>query len=191
VIENLPNQISQIAVKISPAVFGKAGMKTLLARMEVESKKVFPDQPFEYKFMSDSIAELYNQEENTAWLANASMLVTIFISCMGLFGLAMFSARRRVKEIGIRKVLGAGVGQILVLLNRDFVVLVALALVIATPIAYYLSNLWLEDFVERTGLSWWLFALAGLSAVVIALATVSFQALRAARANPVDSLRNE
>jgi putative ABC transport system permease protein len=103
----------------------------------------------------------------------------------------MFSAERRVKEIGIRKVLGAGVGQIVLLLNRDFVVLVCLALVVASPVAWYFSHQWLQDFVYRTTVSWWVFVVAGSGALFVALSTVSFLALRAARANPVKSLRTE
>ena len=121
----------------------------------------------------------------------AAMVITIFISCMGLFGLAMFSAERRTKEIGIRKVMGARVGQIVLLLNRDFVVLVCLALLIASPVAWYFAHQWLQDFVYRTSVSWWVFLLAGAGALCIALLTVSYQAIRAARANPVKSLRTE
>jgi ABC-type antimicrobial peptide transport system permease subunit len=191
VIMNWPDFIEGAAVKLSPSISTPAQVKTVLTRMEAEWKKVYPDEPFDYSFLNESITWLFAQEENTAWLATAAMCITIFISCMGLFGLAMFSAQRRVKEIGIRKVLGAGVGQIVLLLNRDFVVLVCLALVIASPIAWYLSHQWLQDFVYRTSVSWWVFILAGIGAVCVALATVSYQAIRAARANPVKSLRTE
>lgn len=191
VIVNWTEFIGGAAVRLSPAIKTPAQVKAVLARMEAESKKVYPDEPFNYSFLNESITWLFGQEQNTAWLATAAMCITIFISCMGLFGLAMFSAERRVKEIGIRKVLGAGVGQIVVLLNRDFVGLVCLALVIASPVAWYFSHQWLQDFVYRTTVSWWVFVLAGTGALCIALGTVTFLALRAARANPVKSLRTE
>ncbi len=191
VIVNWAEFIEGAAVRLSPAVKTPAQVKAVLARMEAESKKVYPDEAFNYSFLNESITWLFGQEQNTSWLATAAMCITIFISCMGLFGLAMFSAERRVKEIGIRKVLGAGVGQIVLLLNRDFVVLVCLALVIASPVAWYFSHQWLQDFVYRTTVSWWVFILAGAGALCLALATVSFLALRAARANPVKSLRTE
>ena len=122
---------------------------------------------------------------------NVAMFITIFISCMGLFGLAMFMAQTRTKEIGIRKVMGATVADITGMLSRDFAKLVVLSIVIASPIAWYLMNKWLEDFAYRTQVSWWVFVLSGIAALVIALMTVSFQAIRAAVANPVKSLRTE
>ena len=191
IIVNWPDFVEGEAVRLNPGVTTPAQVRTILDRMKAEWKSVYPDEPFDYSFLNESITWLFAQEENTAWLATAAMCITIFISCMGLFGLAMFSAQRRVKEIGIRKVLGAGVGQIVLLLNRDFVVLVCIALLIASPVAWYLSHQWLQDFVYRTSVSWWVFILAGLGAVCVALATVSYQAIRAARANPVKSLRTE
>jgi ABC-type antimicrobial peptide transport system permease subunit len=191
VIVNWTDFIEGVAIKLSPAIKTPDQVKAVLSRMETDWKALYPDQPFEYSFLNESITWLFGDEQKTAWLATAAMCVTIFISCMGLFGLAMFSAQRRVKEIGIRKVLGARVGQIVLLLNRDFVVLVCLALVIASPIAWFFARQWLQDFVYRTSVSWWVFILAGAGAIVIALATVSYQALRAARANPVKSLRTE
>jgi len=119
------------------------------------------------------------------------MAITIIISCMGLFGLAALTAEQRTREIGIRKVLGAGIGDITRMLSKDFVLLVLVALVISSPIAYYFLHRWLQDYSYKTSVSWWIFALAGSSAVVIALLTVSFHAVRAALANPVKSLRSE
>ncbi|HEV2478973.1 MAG TPA: FtsX-like permease family protein [Puia sp.] len=191
VIVNWPDFIEGLAVRLSPAVKTPAQVKAVLAGMETAWKTVYPDQPFNYSFLNESITWLFAQEQNTAWLATVAMIITIFISCMGLFGLAMFSAERRVKEIGIRKVMGARVGQIVLLLNRDFIALVCLALLIASPLAWYFAHQWLQDFVYRTSISWWIFILAGAGALCIALATVSYQAVRAALANPVDSLRNE
>jgi putative ABC transport system permease protein len=134
---------------------------------------------------------LYDQETKTAWLMNVVMVITIFISCMGLFGLAMFTAEQRTKEISIRKILGATVTNIMTLLNKDFVLLVIISLIIASPVAWYFMNSWLEDFAYRIHISWWIFLLAGSLAVLIALLTVSFQAIKAAIANPVDNLRSE
>ena len=191
IIVNWSAFVEGLAIKLSPAVKTPADVKTVLASMESHWKTVYPDIPFDYSFLDESITWLFAQEQNTAWLATAAMCITILISCMGLFGLAMFSAERRTKEIGIRKVMGARVGQIVLLLNRDFVVLVCLALLIASPVAWYFAHQWLQDFVYRTSVSWWVFLLAGAVALCIALLTVSYQAIRAARANPVKSLRTE
>jgi putative ABC transport system permease protein len=191
IIVNLNNFIGGLAIKLSPAVKKQAQVKAILAQMESHWKAVYPNEPFDYSFLNESITWLFEQEQNTAWLATAAMCITIFISCMGLFGLAMFSAERRTREIGIRKVMGARVGQIVLLLNKDFVVLVCLALLIASPLAWYLAHQWLQDFVYRTTISWWVFVLAGAGALCIALLTVSYQALRTARTNPVKSLRTE
>ena len=141
--------------------------------------------------MNESIELLYGQEEKTAWLVNAAMVITIFISCMGLFGLGMFTAERKTKEIGIRKVLGASVPAIAIMLSRDFIILIIVALVIATPLAWYGMQQWLQDFTFKVSVSWWIFGLAGAAAMLIALLTISFQAVKAAMANPVKSLRSE
>jgi putative ABC transport system permease protein len=119
------------------------------------------------------------------------MVIAIFISCLGLFGLAAFVAEQRTKEIGIRKVLGATVGNIVGMLSKDFVLLVGLAIVISSPLAYYFMHRWLQDFAYRVPISWWIYAVSGVGALGIALVTVSFQAVRAATANPVESLRSE
>jgi ABC-type antimicrobial peptide transport system permease subunit len=119
------------------------------------------------------------------------MLITIVVSCMGLFGLAALTAEQRTKEIGIRKVLGAGVGDITGMISRDFVILVGIALVIASPVAYYFMHEWMKNYAYNAGIGWWVFVLAGLGAVGIALFTVGFHAVRAAMASPVKSLRSE
>jgi putative ABC transport system permease protein len=124
-------------------------------------------------------------------LLNIAMGIAIFISCLGLFGLAAWVAEQRTKEIGIRKVLGASVPDIVAMLSRDFVWLVVLAIVVASPVAYYFMHKWLQDFAYRVPISWWIYGIAGMGAIAIALATVSFQAIRAATANPVESLRVE
>ena len=124
-------------------------------------------------------------------LANYFAFLAIFISCLGLLGLAAFTAEQRTREIGVRKVLGANVRGIVSLLSKDFIRLVVIAIVIASPLAWYFMHRWLQDFAYRTPISWWIFALAGLLAILIAFLTVSFQAIKAAVANPIKSLRTE
>ncbi|WP_028298182.1 FtsX-like permease family protein [Olivibacter sitiensis] len=159
--------------------------------IEKEWNKIYPGVPFEYRFYDKFIEEFYESDRNTQTLVKAATGITIFISCLGLFGLATLMAFQRSKEIGIRKVLGATVQGIVVLLSRDFVKLVLIAIVIASPIAWWAMNKWLEDFVYHIDIQWWMFALAGLAAVAIALFTISWQAIKAAMANPVKSLRDE
>jgi putative ABC transport system permease protein len=117
--------------------------------------------------------------------------IAIFLSCLGLYGLASFMAMQRIKEVGIRKVLGATIGSIVYLFSKEFVILISIAFFIATPLAWYFMNKWLQEYAYRISISWWLFAASGLVAIVVALATISFQAIKAAVANPVDSLRSE
>jgi len=191
IIENVPDRKFSLAIKLAKTEQNATQVKATLSQLETQWKKIFPETPFDYSFLNESISWLYGQEEKTAWLMNVAMCITIFISCMGLFGLAMFTAERRTKEIGIRKVLGASVASITTMLSKDFIMLVALAILIASPVAFYLMNQWLQDFAYRTNISWWIFILAGLSAIVIALVTVSFQAVKAALVNPVKSLRSE
>jgi len=124
-------------------------------------------------------------------LTNTAMGITVFVSCIGLFGLVLFAAGKRAKEIGIRKILGASARNIAVMLGKDFLVLIILAVVIASPVAWYFMNQWLQSFVYRINISWWMFALAAAGAILIALMTISYQAIKAAVANPVKSLRSE
>lgn len=159
--------------------------------MEQEWKAVYPNAPFDYRFSDERIKSLYDAENRMSKLIGLATGITIFISCLGLFGLATLTAFQRSKEIGIRKVLGASVSGIVSMLSRDFVKLVCIALVIASPIAWWAMNQWLDNFAYRIEIQWWVFALAGSVAVGIALLTVSWQAIRAALKNPVDSLRDE
>jgi putative ABC transport system permease protein len=154
-------------------------------------KTVFPSVPFAYTFLYDSIAQLYADDIRTEWLTKAAMGITVFISCLGLLGLTIFSTERRTREIGIRKVLGANVSGIVMMLCKDIVLLIVLALLISTPLAWYFMHDWLQGFAYRTALSGWMFVTAGAAAIGIALLTISFQAMKAAMANPVKSLRNE
>jgi putative ABC transport system permease protein len=152
---------------------------------------IYPNNKMEYRFLDEGIAKFYEKERNTSRLINLATLIAILISCLGLFGLSVFEAAQRTKEIGIRKVLGATVVSITGLLAKDFLKLVAIAILIASPIAYYFMNQWLADFAYRIDIQWWMFVAAGAVAVGIAFLTVSFQSIKAALANPVKSLRSE
>jgi len=154
-------------------------------------QELLPGYPLKYQFYDQWFDSMYRSEEKFAKTIGFFAILAIVISCIGILGLAIFSSERRIKEIGIRKVNGAKVSEILTMLNKDFVKWVVIAFVIATPIAYYAMNKWLENFAYKTELSWWIFALAGLLALGIALLTVSFQSWRAATKNPVESLRYE
>lgn len=151
----------------------------------------YPGEEFKYKFLDESLSEAYGNVHQTSQLLNWAMGLTIFISCLGLLGLVMYTTTQRTKEIGIRKVLGASVSQIMALLSRDFIKLVAIAFLIATPLAWWTINDWLNDFVFRTSVNWWVFAISGIGMIVVALITLSVQTIRSAMANPVNNLRSE
>ncbi len=191
VIWNFPRGERSLGIKLATEGNSGAEAKKTIAAIGAVWKDIFPKTPFTYSFLNESITQLYDEEYNTAFLMEAATAITIVISCLGLFGLALFTARRREKEIGIRKVLGATVSNVTLLLSRDFAGLVVLALAIASPLAWYFADAWLKDFAYRTTMNVWVLVEAGLAAVALALLTVGFQALRAARANPVDTLRSE
>jgi putative ABC transport system permease protein len=153
--------------------------------------KAQTDNPFAYSFLNDRFNKTYQSEQRIGKLFSIFATLTIIISCLGLFGLAMFTAQQRTKEIGVRKVLGASVMSIIILLSKDFIRLILVAILIVTPIAWYAMNKWLQDFAYRVEISWWIFAIAGLLAIAIALLTVSFQSIKAALMNPIKSLRSE
>jgi ABC-type antimicrobial peptide transport system permease subunit len=180
-----------LSVRLGSSYRTPEQVKGLLAKMQATFSSVYPESKFSTRFFDEVMNDLYQKEQKTARIMNLAMAMAIFISCMGLFGLAAFTASQRTKEIGIRKVLGANVPHLVSLLSRDFVVLVLLATVIAAPIAGWAMSQWLQDFAYRTDIPWYIYAISGLGAVVIALITVSFQAIRAATANPVESLRSE
>ena len=165
--------------------------KTAIDKMETIFKKYNPSFPFEYIFVDQQYAEKFENEKRSSTLATLFAVLTIFISCLGLFGLAAYMAENRIKEIGVRKVLGGSVTDITRLLSVDFIKLVLLAFIIAAPLGYWAMHSWLKDFTYRISLEWWIFLYAGLAAILIALLTVSSQAIRAARSNPVKSLRSE
>jgi len=187
---SIKDRARAVSIKLA-AGKGISNFKATIAQLENAWKQVYPNDKFEYAFFDQTVASFYDKEQKTAQLMNTAMLIAIFISCMGLFGLAMFTAQQRMKELGIRKVLGASVAGIASMLSKDFLVLILISLVIASPIAYYFMHVWLQDFAYRINISPWTFLLSGFAAILIALATVSFQAIKAAMANPVNSLRSE
>ncbi len=168
-----------------------AQWQATLKAVERKWYQFYPAESFSYKFYDETIEEMYKTERHLATLINLATGIAIFISCLGLFGLAVLTAFQRTKEIGIRKVLGASVLGIVQLLSKQYLQLIIISILIASPIAWWAMNKWLEDFAYRIPIQWWMFLLAGLIALVIALITVSFHALKAARANPVKSLRTE
>jgi len=171
--------------------YNAKNLPQFMAQLEKTFNENLPNTAFDYQFVDRHVAQLYASEEKTASTASIFSGLAIFIACLGLFGLAAFMAEQRTKEIGVRKVLGATVANVTKLLTKDFLKLVLVAFVIAAPIGYWLMNKWLLDFAYRTEIKWWVFVFAGLAAVIIALLTVSFQAIKAAIANPIKSLRAE
>lgn len=181
------DQESVFIIRMSPSL----SIKEALSKIEAVFKKYDPASPFKADFVDEEFAKKFGNEKRLGELATFFAILAIFISCLGLFGLASFVAEQRTKEIGIRKVLGASVVNVWKMLSKDFVVLVIISCFIAIPIAFYYMNQWLQKYDYRTSVSWWLFAVAALGALIITLLTVSFQAIRAAMANPVKSLRTE
>jgi putative ABC transport system permease protein len=171
--------------------FNTTDVNKLVDVIHEKYKAVAPGMPFNYHFLDESFDNMYRQERRVGNVALTFALLAIIIACLGLFGLATYIAEQRTKEIGVRKVLGASVTNIVKMLSIDFVKLVLLAFVIATPIAWWFMNNWLQDFAYKIDLSWWIFAVTGVIALIIALITLSFQAIRAALSNPVKSLRTE
>ena len=169
----------------------KQNQQRALKAIEAAYKKAMPTALYEYNFLDELNAKSYEQEQRWQKIISIAALLSIVICCLGLFGLAHLAAQRRIKEIGVRKVLGATVTSIASLLTKDFLRLVIISLVVASPAAWCVMNNWLQDFAYRIEIGWWMFALAGLIAVIIATATVSFQAIKAAVANPAKSLRTE
>jgi len=165
--------------------------KQVLANLEKLCKELNPKFPFTYQFSDEEYSKLYKSETMTGKLADCFAFLAIFISCLGLLGLAMFTAEQKVKEIGIRKVLGASISSLFLLLSKEFLLFVIIAMLLATPIAWIAMNEWLKGYAYKIDISWWMFVMAGLAALAIALLTVSFQAVRAAVANPSKSLRAE
>jgi len=173
-------------VKIQPNNVPKA-----LDAIQNAYKKILPDYVYSYKFLDESNAEDFTSDTQWKRIVNIASVLFVFISCMGLLGLVMLSIGQRTKEIGIRKVLGAAVSRIVVLISKEFIILISVAFVVGAPVAYYFINKWLQDFAYRIHIGWWMFAAAGILVLVVTLMTISFQAIRAARANPAKSLKTE
>lgn len=176
----------RISVKISGN-----NITAALSHIEKTWKKFLPETPYEFTFMDENFARLYQAEERQRTIFTIFACIAIFIACLGLFGLSAFAITQRVKEIGIRKVLGADISSIVTLLSKDFLKLVVISAIIAFPVAWWFMHQWLQDFAYRITMPWWIFLVAGVLAAIIALVTISFQAIKAAIANPVKSLRTE
>jgi len=181
-----PNRSNRIYIKTR----GKDASATI-AWMEKQWKKYNAGFTFNYAFLDDSFNSLYKGEQRTGWLFDAFALVAIVISCLGLLGLATYTAQVRTREIGIRKVLGASILEIIRLLITDFIKLVIIAIVVASPLAWYYMHGWLQDFAYKTKIDWTVFAFAGLAALCIAVLSVGFQAIKSAAANPIKSIKTE
>jgi putative ABC transport system permease protein len=176
-----------VNVRINPAI----STGTALGKIEAVFKKYAPASPFEFRFIDTEYAKKFADEERVSKLATVFAVLAIFISCLGLFGMASFMAEQRTKEIGVRKVLGASLFNLWGILSRDFLFLILVSLLIAGPTSYYFMHGWLQNYQLRTEISWWIFAAAGMGAILITLLTISYQSLKAAAANPVKSLRSE
>jgi len=175
-----------ISVKYDPQL-----STTIIGLLKEPWGKMFPDQPFDYVFNDQFYSEQYESNKVFGRLVCTFALLIVLIACIGLYSLARFEINKRVKEIGVRKVNGATISEVMALLNKDFVKWVIISFIIATPVAWYAINKWLENFAYKTNLSWWIFALSGTLALGIALFTVSWQSWRAATRNPVEALRYE
>jgi putative ABC transport system permease protein len=178
-----------LSVKLSTSGKQPGDFTGVIQNIGREWKMIYPEENFNYSFYDRTIAGFYSKQQTTGEIMNIAMVVAILISSIGLFGLITYMAAQRTKEIGIRKVLGASVVGVALMLAKEFIFLIILAMVIASPIAYYLIHQWLRNFAYRVNISWELFALAGIAAILIAMLTISYQAVKAALANPVKSLR--
>jgi putative ABC transport system permease protein len=186
VLHIYPEAYSKVAVKLQAA-----NIEASIAQIQTLWNRFSPEYPIEFNFLDESFTKMYVAEDKLKTLLSLFTAITIFVACLGLLGLATHAAERRRKELGIRKVLGATVQTLVLLLSKEFIKLVVISLVVASPIAWYYMNQWLNNFSYRISVSWWMFAIAGLSAVLLALITVGIQAVKAALTNPVHSLRRE
>jgi ABC-type antimicrobial peptide transport system permease subunit len=186
VLTYAPTNVSYVLMRVEGS-----RMQNAIAHMESVYRKFLPGYPMEYHFLDEEFEKQYKSEIIVGQLTNYFSGLGIFIACLGLLGLAMSTAEQRTREIGIRKVLGASVTNLVALLSKDFLKLVVVAFVIATPVAWYLVQTWLGKFAYKIDVHWWIFGIAGLLALLIALLTVSFQSIKSAMTNPVKSLRSE
>jgi putative ABC transport system permease protein len=185
------NEYSTLHIGLKPQIGAEITWKNALTKIEKSWKGIYPNDDFSYEFFDESIAKFYKAEQDTSTLLAWATLLTIFISCLGLLGLAVYTTNQRTKEIGIRKVLGASINQIVFLLSKDFIKLIAFAFIITAPVAWWGTHKWLQDFAYRTTLDWWVFASAGILMISFALIVLSFRTIRSASVNPVNSLRSE
>jgi putative ABC transport system permease protein len=195
--ESLRKNVGPLCMRLGNNSFASAfristtDMDVLIKNIEGKYKAMAPGMPFNYSFLDESFDNMYKEEQRVGKVSITFSLLAVIIACLGLFGLATYMAEQRTKEIGVRKVLGASVAGIVSMLSKDFLKLVAISFVIAVPLAWWAMNNWLQDFANRINISWWIFIVAGVVAMLIAVFTVSFQAIKAALANPVKSLRTE
>ncbi len=195
--ESLRKNVGPLCMRLGNNSFASAfristtDMDVLIKNIEGKYKAMAPGMPFNYSFLDESFDNMYKEEQRVGKVSITFSLLAVIIACLGLFGLATYMAEQRTKEIGVRKVLGASVAGIVSMLSKDFLKLVAISFVIAVPLAWWAMNNWLQDFANRINISWWIFIVAGVVAMLIAVFTVSFQAIKAAIANPVKSLRTE
>ena len=183
------HQFQSVSMSIYPDEYG--GLTGALEKVRREYNAIYPDTDMRLEFMDETVASFYNSEKKIATLLKWATGLSILISCLGLLGLVIFTTNRRVKEIGVRKVLGASVIQINALICKEFIILVGVAFLIAVPIAYYSTHEWLKDFQYKTAMSWWVFLLSGVSMIAFSLLVMGIRTLKAARSNPVNSLRSE
>ena len=186
ILRNLTRNLNFLTIRVKGD-----NLSETVAFMQQTWEQFLPDRPFEFAFVDESLNAMYKTEMKIGQIAGTFSLLAIFVACLGLFGLASFSTAQRTKEIGVRKILGASVSGIVLLLSREFVKWVLVANLIAWPAAYFAVSNWLQNFAYRVNVSWWVFALGGIVALLIALGTVSYQAVRAAVTNPIDALRYE
>jgi hypothetical protein len=196
--ESLHNEIIPMAMRIDPNAHYQACIRVspdripdTLAFLEEKWKEVYPEYPFEYRFLDETIQNQYRSEQAIGKIVTVFTILALFISCLGIFGLSSYTAEQRTKEIGIRKVLGATVSSIIKHISKEFVLLVIIANIIIWPLAYFALSRWLQTFAYRISIGWWTFFLTGIAVLLVSLLTVSWQIIRAATANPVDSLRYE
>ena len=197
--EPMYREIAPMMFRINPpgyltliAEIGPDNAQATLGFLEQTWHQIVTNRPFQYTFLDANLDEIYESEQDLSAVVRFATLLAIFIACLGLFGLASFTAEQRTKEIGVRKTLGASVASIVLLLSKEFTKLVVVAFVVAAPVAYFaMDQWWLQDFAYRIDISWPIFLLAGLSALLIAWLTVSYQSVKAALTNPVEALRYE
>jgi ABC-type antimicrobial peptide transport system permease subunit len=195
---SLQQQIAPLLMASNKENYGMAGIKlkagefkNTISNIEKVWSQIYPEYVFEYQFLDQKIETFYRQENKLSNLYKIFAAIAIILSCLGLYGLASFMAVQRIKEVGIRKVLGASVKNVIYLFSKEFIILISIAFVIAAAVSYYFMNKWLQGYAYRVDLSWWIFLAGGLLSLVIALVTVSSQAIKAALTNPVKNLRTE